>query len=339
MIRLILAFFGAVFALSIANPSSARTTDQLLQQVSSHIVKIQVELANGAYGLGSGVVVAQDQVVTNCHVIANALSVSIRANRESYRASALKPDWRHDLCILKVVGLNVPIANIGSSEQLKYEQPVYTVGFAGASPRPNGTFGFIKGLFPMDDSVVVRASNPFRLGDSGGGMFDEAGNLVGIITVKSPGHHAFYYNMPVEWVQRLLEQPEQGIIDESTLPFWAESQDKWPFFMRIVQPLKTENWQALNQIAREWHQAEPASTEAVFYLAVAEYSLQNRMLAETHFHQVLARNSNHSSALYYLGLIAEENGKRMEALNMVAALNVLDKTIAKELKMAIGITD
>jgi hypothetical protein len=338
MTRLIIAFFGAVIALSIANPSLAMTTDQLIQQVSSHIVKVQVELANGAYGLGSGVVVGQEQVVTNCHVVANAISVSIRANRESYRASALKPDWRHDLCILKVVGLNLPIAPLGKSEQLQYEQAVYTVGFAGASPRPNGTFGFVKGLFPMDDSVVVRASNTFRLGDSGGGMFDEAGNLVGIITVKSPGHHAFYYNMPVEWVQRLLEQPEQSIISESALPFWAESPDKWPFFMQIVQPLKTEDWEALNKISQQWLNAEPTSSEAVFYLALAEYSLKHPM-AETHFNQVIAKNSNHSNALYYLGLIAEENGKRIEALNMIAALDLLDKTTAKELKLAIGIAD
>lgn len=339
MMRLIIAFLAAVIGLSSANPSLAMSTDELIQQVSAHVVKVQVELASGSYGLGSGVMVAQDQVVTNCHVVAKALSVSIRANGKSYQATALKPDWRHDLCILKVAGLDIPIATFGKSEQLKYEQAVYTVGFAGVSPRPNGTFGFIKGLFPMDDSVIVRASNPFRLGDSGGGMFDETGKLVGIITVKSPGHHAFYYNMPVEWVQRLLNQPEQSIVTESALPFWAESQDKWPFFMQIVHPLKTENWHELNKIARQWYEKEPASTEALFYLAVAEYSLQNRMQAEMHFNQVIASNSNHSSALYYLGLIAEGNGRRTEALNMVAALDILDKTTAKELKMAIGIAD
>jgi hypothetical protein len=43
--------------------------------------------------------------------------------------------------------------------------------------------------------------------------------------------------------------------------------------------------------------------------------------------------------LYYLGLIAEESGKRIEALHMVAALNVLDVTAASELKVAMGITE
>lgn len=339
MTRFIFAFVGVTIGLMNTSASWAMTTDELMQQVSAHVVKVQVGLANGGYGLGSGVVVAKDQVVTNCHVIANAASVSVNANGENFRASTLKPDWHHDLCILKVEGLNVPVANLGSSEQLKYEQAVYTVGFAGSSPRPNGTFGYIKGLYPMDDSVVVRASNTFRLGDSGGGMFDEAGNLVGIITVKSPGHNAFYYNMPVEWVQRLLDKPEQSIVGESELPFWAEAQEKWPYFMKVVQPLKTENWQELNKLAIQWSEKEPANTEALFYRAVAEYSLKDSIDAEQHFNQVIAKNSNNSSALYYLGLIAEENGKHIEALNMVAALNVLDETTASELKVAMGIVD
>jgi hypothetical protein len=335
MTRLIVA----LCCLSVATASLAMPTDEIVQKVSSHVVKVQVALSNGAFGLGSGVVVAKDQVVTNCHVVANALSVSINANGENYQATSLKPDWHHDLCILRVSGLDVPIAHIGSSESLKYEQPVYSVGFASLSPRPNGTFGYIKGLYPMDDSVIVRASNTFRLGDSGGGLFDEAGNLVGIITVKSPGHNAYYYNMPVEWVQRLLNQPEQSLVSTSELPFWAESEDKWPFFMRIVQPLKTENWEALNAIATAWNEQEPNTTEALFYRALAEYRLKNEINAEVHFSQVVAKNGNNSSALYYLGLIAENSGKHMEALNLVAILGNLDASTARDLKQAMGMTE
>jgi tetratricopeptide (TPR) repeat protein len=313
--------------------------DDLVQDISLHVVKVQVGLANGGYGLGSGVVIAKDQVVTNCHVVANAVSVTINSNGENYGASTLKPDWHHDLCILKVEGLNLPIANIGSSQNLKYEQPVYSVGFAGFSPRPKATSGFVKGLYPMDDSVVVRASNTFQLGDSGGGVFDESGNLVAIITVKSPGHNAFYYNMSVEWVKHLLNQPEQKIVSASELPFWAEAEEKWPFFMRIVQPLKTENWIELNKIAVAWSEKEPNTSEALFYRAIAEYSLKNEASAEQHFNQVVAKNGNNSSAMYYLGLIAENTGKHMEALNFVATLDNLDQTTAGELKVAMGIAE
>jgi hypothetical protein len=328
-----------LFCMCVATNSWAMSMDELVQDISLHVVKVQVGLANGGYGLGSGVVIAKDQVVTNCHVVANAVFVTINSNGENYAVSALKPDWHHDLCILKVEGLNLPIANIGSSQNLKYEQPVYSVGFAGFSPRPNATSGFVKGLYPMDDSVVVRASNTFRLGDSGGGVFDESGNLVAIITVKSPGHNAFYYNMSVEWVKHLLNQPEQSIVSASELPFWAEAEEKWPFFMRIVQPLKTENWIELNKIAVAWSEKEPNTSEALFYRAIAEYSLKNEANAEQHFNQVVAKNGNNSSAMYYLGLIAENTGKHMEALNLVATLDNFDQTTAGELKVAMGIAE
>lgn len=137
----------------------------------------------------------------------------------------------------------------------------------------------------------------------------------------------------------MLDKAEQSIVSEVALPFWAEAQEKWPYFMKIVQPLKTENWQELNNLAIQWCEREPTNTEALFYRAVAEYSLKDSVDAEQHFTQVIAKNSNNSSALYYLGLIANENGKRIEALDMVAALNVLDSTTAAELKVAMGISD
>ena len=332
-------FIAALFYMCVATSSWAMPTDELIQDISKHVVRVQVGLSNGGYGVGSGVVVAKDQVVTNCHVVANAVSVTINVNGESFAANGLKPDWHHDLCVLKVEGISAPIANIGASQTLKYEQPVYSVGYAGFSPRPNATSGFVKGLYPLDDSVVVRASSAFRLGDSGGGVFDAAGNLVAIITVKSPGHHAFYYNMPVEWVQRLLNKPEQSLVRASELPFWAEAEEKWPFFMRIVQPLKTENWSELNKIAQAWSEKEPNTSEALFYKAIAEFSLKNLAKAEQDFNQVIAKNGNNSSALYYLGLIAEDSGKHMEALNMVALLDNLDQTTAGELKVAMGMAD
>ncbi|MES2635998.1 MAG: trypsin-like peptidase domain-containing protein [Pseudomonadota bacterium] len=338
MTRLVPALFCSVtLYFRLTGFVYAAQTDELVQKISTHVVKVQVALANGGYGLGSGVVVAKDQVVTNCHVVAGAVSMSVNTNGENHSAKVVKSDTHHDLCILKTEDLDAPIAHIGSSENLQYEQPVYTVGFANFSPRPNGTFGFVKGLYPMDDSVVIRASNAFRLGDSGGGMFDNAGNLVGIITVKSPGRNAFYYSMSVAWVKKLLNQPEQIVVSSNDLPFWAQAEDKWPFFMRVVHPLKTENWEALNKIATQWSEKEPNTIEALYYRAVAEYGLNNTAYAELHLNQVVATNGQHANALYYLGLIAAHNGKRIEALNLVAALNVLDVSIANDLKLAIGI--
>lgn len=144
--------------------------------------------------------------------------------------------------------------------------------------------------------------------------------------------------MPVEWVQTLLNKPDQAInTSESRVPFWAELLDKWPFFMRVVQPYLTEDWASLLTVAEEWAKQEPNNAEAWFYLAAAEYNTKNNLSAESHLIRVMSLNAKHSLAMYYLGLIAEDSGKHMEALTKITQLNELDESVADQLKLAMGI--
>ena len=324
-----------LLCLSIITSVQALPTDALLQKVTQHVVKIHVSLANGNDGTGSGVVIAKDRVVTNCHVIANASSISVIANGESFQVTGIVPDWRHDLCLVAVQEMTLPIATMGSSKHLQYEQAVFAIGYPNFSPAPSSTSGHVKGLFAMDDSVIIRASSTFRLGASGGGLFDDTGNLVGVITLKSPGRHAYYYNMPVEWVQALIDKPVLAVNTTAESAFWATPADQWPFFMQVVHPYLNSNWRSLLSIARQWTIAEPNNNEAFFYLAAAEYAIHDTVSAETHLRQVIAANAQHSQAIYYLALIAEETGKHMEALINIALLTQLDTEAAAKLESTI----
>ena len=310
--------------------------DGMVYQLKSTVVKIRVNLPNGHYGVGSGVVVAKDQVVTNCHVVANAATVNVLKFGESFRASSIKADWQHDVCIIRFDGLNTEIAQLGSSKNLQYEQPVFTISFPNNAPKPQATYGFVKALYPMDDSVVIRATSDFRMGASGGAMFSDDGKLVGIITLKSPGRNAYYYHMPVEWIQTLLDQPELTIPASGDLPFWDAPEEKRPFFMRIVQPFQTEDWQALLSLASLWTEKEPLTLEGWYYRAVAEYKLKNTQAATQHFNQVIAKNNRHTNALMYLTLIDAENGHQEEALKKASQLNELDSEAADIVKVALG---
>jgi serine protease Do len=321
----------------LALPVEAAPTDELLQKINAQVVRVQVALGNGGFGVGSGVPVAEDQVVTNCHVIANASSINVVAHGENFPVSAIKADWHHDVCIIKVSGLNMPAVRMVGSKSLKYDQPVVAVGYPDFCPFPTASMGYVKGLFAMDESVVIRATSTFRQGASGGGLFDDEGNLVGVIALKSPGHRAYYYELPVEWVQALLTQPEQPINTKSELPFWAQSMENWPYFMRVVQPYLAEDWNALLKVASEWSKAEPNSMEALFYLAAAEYETKDINRAEAHLLQVVAKNAQHSQAIYYLGLIAEASGNHSQAMSNVAFLNTFDVDTADQLKLAMGL--
>jgi serine protease Do len=318
----------------LSAPLMAEPSDELLQSLNSRVLRIQVGLTNGQFGLGSGVVVAENQIATNCHVVANASSISVLSGGSVYHAVGVKPDWEHDVCMLQMEDLPLTPVKMKSSRELKYEQPVFTIGYPSFVPAPVTTQGVVKGLFTMDDSVIVRATSSFKQGASGGGLFDESGTLVGLITLKSPGKDAYYYYMSIDWVQALLNKPAGPVVAKSELPFWGKPAAQWPYFMKVVFPYLHKDWPGLKTVAEQWVKSDPASTEAWFYLAAAEYETQDLSSAELHLHRVVSMNDQHSQAFYYLGLIAETNGKHNEALASVDVLNQLDAEKATELQVA-----
>lgn len=318
----------------LSAPLLAEPEQALIQDLNSRVLRVQVGLKNGQYGLGSGVVVAENQVVTNCHVVANASSISVMSGGAAYHAVGVKPDWKHDVCMLQMEDLPLKPVAMKSSRELKYEQAVFNIGYPSFVPAPVSASGVVKGLFTMDDSVIVRATSSFRQGASGGGLFDDTGALVGLITLKSPGKDAYYYYMSVDWIQALINQPAGPIVVKSELPFWGKPAAEWPYFMKVVYPFLHKDWAGLKLIAEQWAKQEPQNTEAWFYLAAAEYETKDFTTAEQHLHRVVSMNDQHSQAFYYLGMIAEASGKHIEAMASVDALQQLDTAAADALKVA-----
>ncbi len=289
-----------LISLCMAAKALATPTDALVRELGDSVLRVQVKLADGKQGLGSAVVIAKDELITNCHVVNNAKQIAVIYKGETRTATALKSDWRHDLCMLKVEGLNAPIIKMGSTDNLKHEESIFTIGYPDQTTRPVTTYGAVKGMFPMDGSVVIRATSSFRLGASGGGAFDDAGNLVGIITLKSKGSDAYYYYMPVEWVQALMQNRGESLDLKNQKPFWAFAEKQRPYFMRVVHPFQSRDWDSLLAIAQEWAAREPSTAESWFYLATAEFAKSDYVNAEAHFQQVLILDKSHVEASGYL---------------------------------------
>jgi len=304
-----------------ANSAWAMPTQEMLSDLNNSVLRVKVKLPNGKLGLGSAVVIAKNEVITNCHVVTDATNIAVIINGEPHAATAIKADWHHDLCMLTVENLDAPIVKLGASKNLQYEESVFTIGYPDETKQPVSTFGAVKGLFPMDDSVIIRASSSFRLGASGGGAFDDAGNLVGIITLKSRGDTAYFYYMPVEWVQALMNKPAQSLGAKSEKPFWAMDVKQRPYFMQVVQPYLSQEWKTLLQVATQWVQTEPNTAESWFYLAAAEYATKDYSHAEEHFKKVLALSNSHSQAIDYLAKIADKTAKLDTVSNKIALLN------------------
>ena len=100
-----------VFSLNLYSETSVenKRLNELSFSINPSIVKVHTANKQGNHGVGSGVVVAKDHVVTNCHVIADAKGIHVTKYGASYPPYALLADWRHDLCILKFEYEYIPV--------------------------------------------------------------------------------------------------------------------------------------------------------------------------------------------------------------------------------------
>ena len=293
----------------------------LVYQLKASIVKVHVATKSGGHGVGTGVVVGKDLVATNCHIVANALGVKITKFGDSFSPDAMRADWKHDVCVLRFQYLGMKPVELGDSEHLKYEQEIFSIGFPGGPPKPITTPGKIKALYAYDGSQVIRTDASFVMGASGSPVFDSDGKLVALSTVKSPGHSAYFYNVPVKWIKALLDKSEEtNSLVSTDAPFWAESEEQRPYFMRVVLPYQNAKWDDLEKVAAEWVSKEPKSEEAHFYLGVAFENVGKTDAAKTEFAEALKLHPQHAASLQELGFMANKAGNQPELSRLKVAM-------------------
>ncbi len=136
---------------------------------------------------GSGLLLKGGYVVTCWHVVADAEKISVSCQGKDFSASVVQKDVGNDIAILRVDGANAG-APLSFADSVKLGAQVFTMGF----PHPGlqgsdvkFTTGSISGLTgPGNTPVYYQISAPLQSGNSGGPLFDEYGNLVGIVAAK-----------------------------------------------------------------------------------------------------------------------------------------------------------
>ena len=329
--------------LSRAELKAPEINYELVYQLKASIVKVHVATKSGGHGVGTGVVVGKDLVATNCHVVANALGVKITKFGDSFSPDAMRADWKHDVCVMRFQYLGMKPVELGDSENLKYEQGIFSIGFPGGPPKPITTPGKIKALYAFDGSQVIRTDASFVMGASGSPVFDSDGKLIALSTVKSPGHSAYFYNVPVKWVKALLNTletaaPETESLKTDVSPFWDAPEEQRPFFMRVVLPYQNAKWDELEKVATEWVSKEPKSEEAHFYLGVALENQGKTDAAKIEFSEVLKLHPQHAATLQELGLMANKAGNQPELSRLKLAMQEAGGDVLEEFNELINPT-
>ena len=132
---------------------------------------------------GSAVAISTSEAITNCHIVIHAKAITVSKGPDELSAEVITADPQSDRCYLKVhYGALKPILGLRDYSDLAVGETVYTIG----SPRGlDNTLaqGLLSGLRKMAGTQYIQISAPISNGSSGGGLFDDRGNLIGITTL------------------------------------------------------------------------------------------------------------------------------------------------------------
>ena len=164
--------------------------------------------------LGSGVVISRDgYIITNYHVIRNADEIVIRFNdRRELPAELIGADVETDTALLKVQADDLPVADLGSSEQLKPGQWVAAIGspFGFEYSVTAGIVSAIGRNLPSESYVpFIQTDVAVNPGNSGGPLLDLDGRVVGInsqIYSHTGGFMGVSFAIPIEVAMNVVNQ-------------------------------------------------------------------------------------------------------------------------------------
>ena len=224
---------GSDSSITAASSSgSSLTTEQVADLVSPSVVVItteQVVYSQWSWygqnqvesGAGSGVIISSDGYILTCaHVVDGASTITVTICDKDYTATLVGEDTTSDIAVIKIDADGLTPATVGNSDSLKVGQSVMAVGNPLGELGGTVTGGMISAL---NRSVTIQGSSSVNTmsliqmdasvspGNSGGGLFNMNGELVGIVNAKSSSSDAeglgfaIPINDAIKVAQELLE--------------------------------------------------------------------------------------------------------------------------------------
>jgi len=138
--------------------------------------------SNGSKQQGSAVAISPRALITNCHMILEPQQVELRSARGKMSARVIAADLEGDRCLLQSSASLESYINYSRDHQnLDIGEEVAAIG----SPKGlSNTLsrGIVAGQRTKQGQALIQTDAALSTGSSGGGLFDQFGNLVGITT-------------------------------------------------------------------------------------------------------------------------------------------------------------
>lgn len=326
-----------------SRPNALAPAD-IFKRVAPSVVVIEaLDADRRVVALGSGVVIASEKIVTNRHVLEDAVAVRVRQGSTTWPATVELLHPLYDLARLSVPRLDRPATTVRASSTLQTGDRVYSIGAPEGLELTLGE-GLISSLRPYEGTHLIQTSAPISKGSSGGGLFDARGELVGVTTLSFRDGQNLNFALPGDWVKALLALPSRADVNpsirSSSDPFaWhaagiaAAAVSNWPKAIEAyrqavrLKPDFAEGWYGLGwsyneaerfadaiSALRECVRLRRAYGEAWNSLAYAYHRQRDDRQADAAVREALRHNPDNASAWYNLGTFLSAQSRYGEAI-------------------------
>jgi serine protease Do len=165
-------------------------------------------------GLGSGVIVDREgYILTNNHVIKDADEIIVKlSDKREFKGKVIGADPKTDLAVIRIKDDDLPVINIGNSEDLKVGETVIAIGNPyGLSQTVTSGIVSAKGRANVgiaDYEDFIQTDAPINPGNSGGALVNIKGELVGINTAifsTSGGYQGIGFAIPTNMAKSVMK--------------------------------------------------------------------------------------------------------------------------------------
>jgi serine protease Do len=165
------------------------------------------------YGSGSGIILTSDGYIVTCkHVVEGCDTIKVILNDDTeYDATLVGTDSRSDLAVLKIDATGLTPATLGDSDMLTVGEDVIAIGNPLGELRGTATSGIVSALsreVTVENTTMslIQTDAAISPGNSGGGLFNSSGSLIGIVNAKASSSDAegLGFAIPVSSVNTII---------------------------------------------------------------------------------------------------------------------------------------
>lgn len=272
-LHLRLVLWTAATAMATAPCANAASgAQEIFRRASAHVVALELADEDGKT-LSSHTAIALDggRFVTTCEILSGVPQIHLVASGDRLTARLAKRDPKRNLCLLESSTSRVGLTP--SHVRPNVGDRIYAVSNA-LGLGPGITEGVVSGVRSFNGETYIQFTAPIAPGSEGGGLFDAAGELVGVIDYQRRDGQNINFAVPAQWIGEIGARHDS---DENRINLGD----------RANVLARQQQWQALLVHAQTWTAAYPDDANAWLWQAAAGEALGETSAAERSYREVL----------------------------------------------------